>query len=158
MQNKTGKGFHFFVRSWLACSLLTHLGNACPNLLDRHENPLLAGLAEDRMTAMIITDGHHLPAELIRIILKIKGADKVIVTSDACSLCGYPPGEYSLWGNRAILTAEGKLFNPEKHCLVAAASTMGMCMDFLKNLQLLSEEECLKVGRKNALKLLKLAS
>lgn len=56
------------------------------------------------------------------------------------------------------LTAEDKLFNPEKHCLVAAASTMGMCMDFLKNLQLLSEEECLKVGRKNALKLLKLAS
>ena len=138
------------------CSLLTHLGNACPNLMDRHENPLLAGLAEDRMTAMIITDGHHLPAGLIRIILKIKGPDKVIVTSDACSLCGCPPGEYSLWGNHSVLTADGKLHNPEKKCLVAAASTMEMCMNYLKALNILTEEECLKVGRDNALALLNL--
>ena len=136
------------------CSLLTHLGNACPNLLDRHENPLLAGLAEDRMTAMIITDGHHLPADLIRIILKVKGADKVIVTSDACSICGCPPGEYSLWGNHAVLTADGKLYNPEKKCLVAAASTMEMCMSYLESLHVLTPEELLKAGRENAMKLL----
>ena len=100
-------------------------------------------------------DGYDLPADLIRIILKVKGADKVIVTSDACSICGCPPGEYSLWGNHAVLTADGKLYNPEKKCLVAAASTMEMCMNFLKSLHILSEEECIKIGRKNALALLK---
>ena len=134
--------------------LLTHLGNACPNLLGRHENPLLAGLAEDRMKAMIITDGHHLPADLIKIIFKVKGVENIIVTSDACSICGYAPGEYNLWGNRAVLTADGKLYNPEKECLVAAASTMQMCMDFLASLDILSEDELLAVGRLNALKLL----
>lgn len=134
--------------------LLTHLGNACPNLVGRHENPLLAGLAEERMTAMIITDGHHLPADLIKIILKVKGAENVIVTSDACSICGYPAGEYELWGNKAVLTADGKLYNPEKECLVAAASTMKMCMDFLASLDILSEDELLAVGRLNALKLI----
>lgn len=136
------------------CQLLTHLGNACPNLVGRHENPLLAGLADDRLKAMVITDGHHLPPDLIRIIFKVKGADNVIVTSDACSLCGFPPGEYALWGNRAVLTENGKLHNPDKQCLVAAAATMDMCMEFLKNLDFLSDGELLKAGRTNALKLL----
>ncbi|MDR0931394.1 MAG: hypothetical protein LBM70_00020 [Victivallales bacterium] len=136
------------------CRLLTHLGNAAPNLVERHENPLLAGLAEERMDAMIITDGHHLPADLIKLILKVKGVDHVIVTSDACSACGYPPGEYELWGNRAILEPCGRLYNPEKQCLVAAAATMEMCMEFLRNLNVLSEAELQKVGRDNALKLL----
>ena len=135
-------------------TLLTHLGNACPNLLNRHENPLLAGLAEDRVKAMIITDGHHLPADLIKLIFKVKGAENIIVTSDACSLCGCPPGEYELWGNKAVLTSDGKLYNPEKECLVAAASTMAMCMDFLSSLEILSDDELLAVGRNNALKLL----
>jgi N-acetylglucosamine-6-phosphate deacetylase len=134
--------------------LLTHLGNACPNLVGRHENPLLAGLAEDRMKAMIITDGHHLPADLIKIIIRVKGVKNVIVTSDACSVCGYPPGEYDLWGNRAVLTADGKLYNPEKECLVAAASTMAMCMSYLESLDILTQDELLDVGRNNALKLL----
>lgn len=139
------------------CALLTHLGNACPNLLERHDNPLLAGLAEDRMTAMIITDGHHLPADLVKIILRVKGADRTIVTSDACFLCGLPPGNYRLWGNNAVLTPEGKLWNPEKNCLVAAARTMRDCMDFLKSLNVLTDEELLKVGRDNPLRLLKIA-
>ena len=50
--------------------LLTHLGNGCPNLVGRHENPIYAGMAEDRLTAMIITDGHHLPGELIKLICR----------------------------------------------------------------------------------------
>ena len=135
-------------------SVLTHLGNACPNMVGRHENPLLSGLAEDKLSAMIITDGHHLPAELIKIILRVKGSKKVIVTSDACSICGCKPGNYELWGNNAVLETNGKLHNPSKNCLVAAASTMGMCMDFLASLDILSEEELLDVGRNNALKLL----
>lgn len=134
--------------------LLTHLGNACPNLLNRHENPLLAGLAEERMAAMIITDGHHLPDDLIKIILKVKGIENVIVTSDACSICGCPPGEYELWGNRAVLTEDGKFYNPEKECLVAAAATMDMCMKHLADMDFLTDAELLALGRNNALKLL----
>ena len=52
------------------------------------------------------------------------------------------------------MTSDGKLYNPEKECLVAAASTMAMCMDFLSSLEILSEDELLAVGRNNALKLL----
>jgi chaperonin GroEL (HSP60 family) len=81
-------------------------------------------------------------------------ADKVIVTSDASSITGFPPGTYETLSNLAVLTPEGKLYNPEKQCLVGSASTMTMCMNFLESLEFLSEEELRKVGRDNALKLL----
>lgn len=136
------------------CRLLTHLGNACPNQLDRHDNPLLAGLAEERMTAMIITDGHHLPAELVKLVLQVKGPGRTIVTSDACSLCGCVPGEYELWGNRAVLEPCGRLYDPGKRCLVASAATLARCMEFLASLEILSDDDLLKVGRTNALAVL----
>lgn len=136
------------------CELLTHLANGCPNLVGRHNNPIWSGLAEDRLTAMLITDGHHIPGDLLKVLFKVKGADKVIVTSDASSITGFPPGTYETLSNLAVLTPEGKLYNPEKQCLVGSASTMTMCMNFLESLEFLSEEELRKVGRDNALKLL----
>ena len=135
--------------------LLTHLGNGCPNLLDRHHNPVFAGLAEERLTAMIITDGHHLPGELVRIIIRTKGVDKIIVTSDASSLTGFPPGEYGTLGNRAVLYPNGKLYNPDKQCLVGSAYTISQCMNFLASLDFLTQDELTRVGRLNALELLK---
>ena len=134
--------------------LLTHLGNGCPNLLDRHNNPVWAGLAEERLTAMIITDGHHLPGELVRIIIRTKGVDKVIVTSDASSPTGLPPGKYETLGVMAVLEANGKLHIPERKCLAGSASTMAMCMSFLDSLDFLTRDELKALGRDNALKLL----
>lgn len=134
--------------------LLTHLGNGCPNMLDRHHNPVFAGLAENRLTAMIITDGHHLPGELVKIMIRAKGVDKIIVTSDASSLTGFPPGEYSTLGNRAVLYPDGKLYNPDKQCLVGSASTISRCMEFLASLDFLTQDELTRVGRLNALEML----
>ena len=135
--------------------LLTHLGNGCPNLIGRHHNPVFSGLAEERLTAMIITDGHHLPGELVKIIIRAKGVDKTIVTSDASSLTGFPPGEYSTLGNRAVLYPDGKLYNPDKQCLVGSASTISQCMEFLASLDFLTRDELIRVGRTNALELLR---
>lgn len=135
--------------------LLTHLGNGCPNMLDRHHNPVYAGLAEERLTAMIISDGHHLPGELVRIIIRAKGVDRTIITSDASSLTGFPPGEYNTLGNRAVLYPDGKLFNPDKQCLVGSASTISECMKFIASLDFLTQDELTRVGRLNALELLK---
>lgn len=134
--------------------LLTHLGNGCPNMVDRHHNPIYAGLAEDRLTAMLISDGHHLPGELLKVMISCKGIDNVIITSDACNAAGFPPGEYEVLGNHAVLTPNGKLYNPQKNCLVASASTMSMCMNFLESLGLYTEDEMLRMGRTNAMKML----
>ena len=134
--------------------LLTHLGNSCPNLINRHKNMIWAGMACDELTAMIITDGHHLPGELVKCILRVKGADRVIVTSDAAPIAGFPPGRYSNWGNDAVLEPNGLYHNPEKGCLVGSSASMKDCVKFLRSLDLLSEEEIEKVSRTNPLKMI----
>jgi N-acetylglucosamine-6-phosphate deacetylase len=104
--------------------------------------------------AMIISDGHHLPGELVKIIIQTKGVDKVIITSDQAEATGFKPGRYHVLGNDAVLEPNGKLHNPVKKCLVGSASTIGMCMNFLESLNVWTEEELTKLGRTNALKYL----
>ena len=132
--------------------MLTHLGNGVPNTLDRHHNPIVAGLAEDALGAMIITDGHHIPPELIKVVFRCKGAGKVIVTSDASRVTGLPPGAYPGIGNpEAVLEPSGRYFNPVKKCLVGSAVTILQCMEYLAGLGLLDDRELELVGRTNAL-------
>jgi N-acetylglucosamine-6-phosphate deacetylase len=136
---------------------LTHLGNGIPNMIHRHHNPIWRGLAADELSAMIITDGHHLPAELVRCIIRCKGVDKIIVTSDASSVTGLPPGKYQLMGdNDATLHANGLLYNESKQCLVGSASLLPQCIDFLRRENLLNDEELRKVVWTNPHRLLSL--
>ncbi len=134
--------------------LLTHLGNGMPNEINRHQNPLLAGLGEDQLTAMIITDGHHLPPALIKTIIRTKGIAKTIITSDASSLAGMPPGEYYAMGNHAIMEESGLLHNPEKQCLVGSSATMLQCVNYLASLDLVTPEDIIKMGLINPLKMI----
>jgi len=62
-------------------TMLTHLGNGCPAMMHRHNNMIWPGLAEDRLSAMIITDGHHLPSNVIKTVLRAKGLERSIVVS-----------------------------------------------------------------------------
>jgi N-acetylglucosamine-6-phosphate deacetylase len=135
-------------------SLSTHLGNGCPNLIHRHHNPIWPQLAELRLTAMLITDGHHLPPPVIASFLAAKGSGKVMVTSDAAPPAGCPPGDYSIFGTRVRLEPSGRLRNLERDTLAGSSATMFECMSHLASLNLLSEDELWQVGRDHALALL----
>ena len=134
--------------------LLTHLGNGCPNLVNRHRNMIWAGMANDDLTAMIITDGHHLPGDLVKCIVRVKGPERVIVTSDAAPIAGFPPGRYNIWGNDAVLEPNGLYHNPEKGCLVGSSASVRDCVHFLRSLGILSEDEIEMVARTNPLKMI----
>jgi N-acetylglucosamine-6-phosphate deacetylase len=133
---------------------LTHLGNGIPSELPRHDNPIWAGLASDDLTAMIIADGHHLPEPVIRVILRVKGADRTVVVSDLCPIAGLPPGEHLCFGSRVILEESGRVSLPERDCLAASGNTMLEGMNHLASLGILSEEELLAVGFLNPMRLI----
>ena len=135
---------------------MTHLGNGMPNQVDRHYNPLLAGLAEDRLVAMMIADGHHLPDFVVKTILQAKGVGTTIVTSDASPIAGCKPGVYQALGNRAVLRPDGLLHNPDKQCMVGSSFTMLECINWLLAQRLLTGREVIRVGFTNPLKLLKM--
>lgn len=47
----------------------------------------------DEMDVEIIADGVHLPAPLLKLVYKIKGADRTALITDAMRAAGMPPGE-----------------------------------------------------------------
>lgn len=120
---------------------VTHLGNAVPALLPRHENPIWAGLANDSLAATIIADGHHLPASLLKIILRAKGPERCIGISDASPLAGLPAGEYFSMGAHVRLEANGKLHNPATGYMVGSSATILDCANHLASLGLVGLSE-----------------
>ncbi|RXH57863.1 N-acetylglucosamine-6-phosphate deacetylase [Granulicella sibirica] len=90
--------------------LSTHLGNGLADPLPRHPNLIWAQLAEDRLTAMLIADGHHLPDDTLTVMLRAKGLERSILVSDAVALAGMPPGRYrAAVGGDVELSADGSL-------------------------------------------------
>ena len=91
-------------------TLSTHLGNGVAGLLPRHPNPIWTQLAEDRLTATFIADGHHLPTDTLKAMLRAKGTDRSILISDSVALAGLPPGIYdAAIGDRVELHVDGRL-------------------------------------------------
>lgn len=127
--------------------LSTHLGNGCPNLIHRHYNPIWPQLANPRLSAMLITDGHHLPPDMIAAMLAAKGPARVIVTSDAAPAAGCAPGEYAFFGTRVLLEPSGRLRNLERDTLAGSSACMLDCMNVLARLGLLSEADLWRAGR-----------
>jgi len=133
---------------------LTHLGNGVPAMLPRHENPIWAGLGNDDLIAMIITDGHHLPASILKTIIRTKGTDRCVVVSDASSLAGFGAGTYEVLGTKVVLEEAGRLYDPETGYLAGSSSTMLECMNHLASLDLVSTDELVAMGFYNPLKLI----
>jgi N-acetylglucosamine-6-phosphate deacetylase len=102
--------------------IATHLGNGCANMINRHRNPLWPQLADDRLMASIIFDGFHLRPEEVQVFFKVKGSEKLILTSDVTKLAGMPPGEYTYDGRTVELTPDGMIRFPAQNVLAGAAS------------------------------------
>ncbi len=82
--------------------LSTHLGNGAHSILPRHPNYIWHQLAEDRLWASFIADGHHLPAATFKAMLRAKTLDRAVLTSDAVMFAGMPAGTYGDDGAIAV--------------------------------------------------------
>ncbi len=87
----------------------THLGNGCPQMIHRHRFPIWAQLDDDRLTAGLIADGFHLPAEFLRVVKRVKTLERCLLVTDAVHVAGLPPGRYMLNGSPVDLDAAGKV-------------------------------------------------
>ncbi|MBN1394929.1 MAG: N-acetylglucosamine-6-phosphate deacetylase [Pirellulales bacterium] len=99
-------------------SAFTHLGNACPVLLHRHDNIIQRVLSlRDRLTICFIADGVHIPPFALGNYLRLAGFERTVAVTDAISAAGCGPGTYSV-GEQTVRigedliarSAEGSLF------------------------------------------------
>jgi N-acetylglucosamine-6-phosphate deacetylase len=135
-------------------TLSTHLGNGVADLLPRHPNLLWTQLAEDRLTAMLIGDGHHLPADTLKVMLRAKGLERVILVSDTVALAGMPPGLYETpVGGRVEMTADGRLCLPGTRLLAGSATPLKDAVSLMANTHL-SLAESLQLATRNPARLL----
>ncbi len=135
-------------------TLLTHLGNGCPNFLPRHDNILMYQLVNDALAAGLIADGNHLSGEFVRVAFRCKGVDRIYVVSDSAPIAGFEPGIYETLGNPVRLTENGRIQNLHSPHLVGSGLCLAKCMSYLKSLGFLSDESLRKVGFENPLRFL----
>ena len=132
----------------------THVGNGLADTIHRHNNPIWPILAEDRLTGFFITDGFHIPKEMIKVCLRAKGISKFIVTSDLVHFAGIKPGNYVINNIPVILEPNGFLHREGTSLPAGSVSTMMECMNFLASIAELNEKDLLKIGYENPLNLL----
>jgi len=90
-------------------SKATHTFNAMPSL--NHRNPGCVGIAlvDERVACEVIADFIHLHQIIVKLIIKAKGKDKVILITDSTSYAGLPDGEYKWMDGRIVVKKEGRI-------------------------------------------------
>ena len=128
-------------------SLATHLYSGMSGVT-RRKAFRYAGVIEsafiiDEMDVEIIADGIHLPPPLLKLVYKIKGADRTALITDAMRAAGMPPGE-SVLGNLRngikVIVEDGVAKLPDRESFagsVATADRLIRTMVFMADISLM---------------------
>jgi N-acetylglucosamine-6-phosphate deacetylase len=111
-------------------TLATHLYSAMSGVTRRNAFRY-AGVIEsaflmDEMDVEIIADGIHLPAPLLKLVYKIKGAEHTALITDAMRAAGMPPGD-SILGNfqtgLKVIVEDGVAKLPDRTSFAGSVAT-----------------------------------
>jgi len=122
---------------------VTHL-YSCTSMVHRKNAYRYAGIVEeayliDDMTVEIIADGTHLPADLLKLVYKIKGADKICLITDSMRGAGMPDGESILGGKNdglPVIIEDNVAKLPDRS---AFAGSVAFCDNLVRNMVNLAE-------------------
>lgn len=103
-------------------SKATHLFSAMPPLHHRKPGCVGVALTDERVACEIIVDFIHLHPLIVKLVIKAKGKDKVILVTDSAPYAGLPDGEYSWLGGRTILKEGGRIFFKEAPDVLAGSA------------------------------------
>jgi N-acetylglucosamine-6-phosphate deacetylase len=135
----------------------THLGNGSHAQIRRHPNYIWAQLADDRLSAGFIADGHHLPAEVLISLLRAKGVERSVLVSDTAAVGGLPPGDYDTpVGGKVTLGADGRLSLAGTPFLAGAARSLSECVGWAAAHGRVTLAEAVRMGTVNPARLLDL--
>ncbi len=102
-------------------SIVTHFGNGAATQIHRFNNPFWAFLDAPELSLGLVGDGFHLPPELVRIALKVKGMDNCFMVSDANIYSGCAPGHYQRIGGLDCVIEENGFIHVDGQEVLAGA-------------------------------------
>jgi N-acetylglucosamine-6-phosphate deacetylase len=100
----------------------THLFNAMSQLANRAPGMVGAALEDDATYAGVIVDGLHLHPATLRVAIRAKGADHLMLVTDAMPSVGSDAGEFMLQGRR--ITRDGDMLKSDDGVLAGSTLTM----------------------------------
>ncbi len=132
---------------------LTHFMNAMTPLHHRAPGPVGWGLMHDDVTCDLIADGVHLDPSILKLILRMKSADRISLISDAIAAAGLGDGEYHIWGEKIVVN-DGRTQN-------AHGSIAGSVITMLEAVRMMlslgiSEFEAARMAALNPARLLRI--
>lgn len=114
---------------------ITHTFNAM-RLFHQHEPAIMGAALESDCFCEAICDGRHLHPGTVRMLIKCKGANRVIAVTDSIMAAGLPDGDYKLGVNDVVVVdGDAKL----KDTGVRAGSTL-TSIQALRNLVKFTEK------------------
>lgn len=87
-------------------SQVTHLCNAMPGIHHRDVGVVGAAFLLDALKAELIADGIHVEEQMLRLIWRNIGPDRLILITDSMRAKGLSPGEYELGGQPVRVTED----------------------------------------------------
>lgn len=112
------------------CTHLTHFFCCMSSIRKtgafKHGGVLEYGYYQDGMSLEIIADGIHVPKELLRMVLKIKGPDRIALITDSMRAAGLPEGRYiigSLKNGQEVIVEGGVALLPDRSRLASSVAT-----------------------------------
>lgn len=103
----------------------------------RYAGVIESGYLIDEMDVEIIADGCHLPAPLLKLIYKIKGASHTALITDAMRGAGMPPGESivgSLENGLKVIIEDGVAKLPDRSSFAGSVATTNVLVRNMINM------------------------
>lgn len=136
-------------------TLSTHLGNGTYPTLPRHPNHIWTQLAHDSLTSMVIPDGHHLPPEVLTVIIRAKSVNNCIFTSDSAALAGQPLGVYNTpVGGQVTVEPDGRLTLTGSELLAGSGKNLRECLTWATHALPFDRSSLLQMATFNPAKIL----
>lgn len=110
----------------------THLFNAMPPLHHRAGGPVCAALTGTAFCELIC-DGHHVSPEMVRLVWRCAGGERLVLISDSMEGAGAPDGRYHIAGvpvtvkDGVALSDDGTLGGSTLDCFTGLCLLMRFC-------------------------------
>ena len=133
------------------CTSTTHHFNAMPQIHHRNKSITLEGLINDNIYIELIADLIHCSIDILRLALKMKPKNKIILVSDSLPSSNY---------NKEIIFCNKKIINGLDEIGTIAGSNKTLdeiALNLIKN-KILTPEDITLMGFKNQIEYLKLTN
>jgi len=114
-------------------TLATHVGNAAPLQMHRHDNVIQRLLSRDELIACLIPDGLHLPPFVLKNYYRAKPKGKVFFTTDCMAAAGAGPGRYTVGPHVVDVADDGIVHLPGEKRFAGSSLTMDRAVENIVN-------------------------